>query len=353
MCLYKTKGGVLRKIRSLFGFICILLIVQQGYSQVSFTGGKGLARVLSADLVRASDIYVNWNLSTFMKQTSPSTLSKYYRSNLNVTVGMASYLELFLNFVPYQDDQKHLWGQIGDTNFGFKYLTPLSTNFFKFGISGFYKFPTARIGNVAYESFFTDKPAWAIKGLITLDFIHMMPTFPLKFNFNLGYMDHDIYDQFFTSKIDQMLIGAGFKFSIRSIQFYTEYTGEIFFNNSQQVAYNQNSLRLAQGIRFLGPWANTIDFNFELGLTKYDSLKNLDIFHKEYFGWKVRLGITHRFSVYKYFDKTAKLQRLKEEEERRKLELIKKKREKVKEDLQRMKNSLDKKSKGKKKKKSN
>ncbi|MHA1855062.1 MAG: hypothetical protein ACTSYY_03380, partial [Promethearchaeota archaeon] len=263
------------------------------------------------------------------------------------------YLELFLNFVPYQDDQKHLWGQIGDTNFGFKYLTPLSTNFFKFGISGFYKFPTARIGNVAYESFFTDKPAWAIKGLITLDFIHMMPTFPLKFNFNLGYMDHDIYDQFFTSTIDQMLIGAGLKFSIRSIQFYTEYTGEIFFNNSQQVAYNQNSLRLAQGIRFLGPWANTIDFNFELGLTKYDSLKNLDIFHKEYFGWKVRLGITHRFSVYKYFDKTAKLQRLKEEEERRKLELIKKKREKVKEDLQRMKNSLDKKSKGKKKKKSN
>lgn len=258
---------------------------------------------------------------------------------------MARYFELYANFIPYQDDQRSLWGQIGDTQLGFKYLTPLSSNFFKLGIGGFFKFPTARVSNVAYESFSTDKPAWAMSGLLSLDFIDAMPTFPLKFNFNFGYMDHNISDQYFTSTIDQMLIGAGFQFSFRSIQFFTEYSGEIFMNNRDEVAFQQNSTRITQGIRFLGPWNNTIDLSCDVGLTQYDSLKNQTIFHKEYYGWKVRIGITHRFSVYKYFDKTAKLQRLKEEEERRKLEAIKKKREKVKQDLEQMKNNLEQKKK--------
>ncbi|OQX96234.1 hypothetical protein B6I21_01415 [candidate division KSB1 bacterium 4572_119] len=315
------------------------------YSQVATTGGKGLAKVLSADPVKAADIFVNWNASTFMEQTSRTTLSKYYRSDLNVTVGLASYLEVYLNITPYQDDQTHLWGQFGNTHLGLKYLTPFSSSFFKLGLDGFFKFPTARIGNVGYESFFSENPAWAMRGLLSLDFIKIMPSFPLKFNFNYGYIDHDIYDQYFTSKIDQMLIGAGFKFSIRSIQFFTEYSGEIFFNNPTEVEFNQNSQRVTQGIRFLGPWNNTIDVSFDYGLTQYDSLETDDIFHKEYYDWKVRIGVTHRFSVQKYFDKTAKLERMKEEEERRKLEAIKKKRQKVKEDIQKMKNSLEKKKK--------
>lgn len=338
-------GVVLKRINFLLVLVMIIALNVKGISQISTTGGKGMAKVLSADPVRATDIFVNWNVSTFMKQTSQSTLSKYYLSNLNITVGMARYLELYVNFLPYQDDQQNLWGQVGDTHLGFKYLTPLSSNFFKLGMGGFFKFPTARTANVAYESFTTDKPAWAMSGLLTFDFIEVMPTFPLKFNFNLGYMDHDIYDQYFTSPIDQMLFGVGVKFSIRSIQFFTEYSGEVFMNNRSQVEFNQNSTRLTQGMRFMGPWNNTIDISFDLGLTKYDSLKNMTPFHKEYYDWKVRLGLTHRFSVYKYFDKTAKLQRMKEEEERRKLEAIRKKREKVKEDLEQMKNSLEKKKK--------
>ncbi len=344
----------MKRIKILLVLFVMIFYSGQAYSQVSMTGGKGLCRVLSADPITPTDIYLSWNISTFMEQTSKTTLSKYYLSNLNLTFGLASYLEMFVNFIPYQDDQKHLWGQIGDTYLGIKYLTPFSSEVFKFGIGGAYKLPTAKMANVPYESFSTGHPAYTLYGLTTLDFVSIMPKFPLKFNFNLGYKDNDIYDQYFQSKIDQMFLGAGFKFSIRTVQFYTEYSGEIFFNNSDYVDFSQNSIRLTQGIRFLGPWSNTIDIAVDIGLTQYDdSLTAIDpVFHKQYFDWKVRATLSHRFSVYKYFDKTAKLERQKREEELRKLEAIRKKREKVKEDLKKMKESLEKDDPSKKKKKS-
>ncbi|NOZ62689.1 MAG: hypothetical protein GXO74_13540 [Calditrichaeota bacterium] len=339
----------MRKI-SLLLLILFLGFNSAVHSQIGLTGGKGMLRVLSADPIKPADIIVQWNISTYMKQASKTVLAKYYRSNLNVTVGLAHYLEAYLNVIPYQDDQEHLWGMRGDTQIGIKYLTPLRTNFFRFGLAGTFKIPTAGTPNVPFESFSTGKAAWTVTGLLTFDFLKVMPRHPIKINLNVGYMDHDVTDTYFTSQIDQMFVGAGLKFSIRSLQFFTEYSSEVFFNNPD-LPYNQNSSRITQGLRFLGPWNNVIDVNFDIALTQYDSLKNTDIFHKEYYRWKVRVGITHRFSVYKYFDKSAKFQRMKEEEERRKLEAIKKKRQKVKQDLERMKKSLEEKGGAKKKKK--
>ncbi len=335
---------------SLLAFVLFFVFLAPAHGQIGLTGGKGMLRVLSAEPVKPADIFVHWNVSTYMKQAGKASLAKYYRSNLNVTVGLAHYLEAFLNFIPYQDDQEHLWGMRGNTLLGIKYLTPLRNNFFKFGLAGTFKIPTAGMGNVPFETFFTDKVSWGITGLITMDFLKVMPRHPLKLNFNVGYLDHDVSDTYFTSQIDQLFIGAGFKFSIRSVQLYTEYSGEIFFNN-QDISFSQNLTRISQGIRFLGPWDNVIDISFDIALTQYDSLKNTDIFHKEYYKWQIRAGITHRFSVYKYFDKEAKLKRRKEEEERRKLKMIEEKRRKVKQDLERMKKSLEGKSEGKKKKK--
>lgn len=314
------------------------------YSQVSLIGGKGLHRVLSAEPVTPTDIFVNGIFSMFAEKTGPEALSKYYNANLNATVGLASYLECFLNIVPYQDDQFHIWGRFGDTKLGLKYLTPLATDEFKLGLMAFYKFPTAQTSNVFYEVFSTSKPAWGAQLLLTFDLLDIFPSTPTKISLNLGYIDHNIYDRTFQAKIDQLFIGSGFKFSYKAIQLYLEYSGEMFFNNPSVVDFGQNSMRLTPGIRFLGPWRNTIDLAFDFSLTSYDSLKNSDrSFHKEYFGWKVTVGVTHRFSVYKYFDKTAKLERKKQLEEARKLEEIRKKREKANQDLEKMKEILDKK----------
>lgn len=324
--------------------IALCLYAGGVYSQVTMYGGKGLFRVLSAEPVNPTDIFINGTLSMYFNKVGPEALEKYYNVNLNATVGLAKYLEIFLNVIPYQDDQYHILGRFGDTKIGLKYLTPIATEQFKFGLIGFYKFPTADSSNVKYELFSTNKPSWGVKALFTLDFMEIFPTFPIKFNLNFGYMDHNIYDRYFSSEIDQLLIGSGLKFSVRSVQVYLEYSGEIFFNNPGEVDFNQNSMRITPGFRFLGPWQNTIDLAFDFALTNYDSLKGTDFcFHKEYFEWKFTVGLTHRFSVFKYFDKTAKLERKKQLEELRKLEEIRKKREKANEDLDKMKKILDKK----------
>jgi len=341
--IYKNIGIALKRI-TFITFGIIQLIYAGGiYSQVTMNGGKGLFRVLSAETVNSTDIFVNGTFSAFYTKTGPEALAKYYCVNLNGTAGIAKKLELFLNIVPYQDDQHHIWGRFGDTRFGIKYLTPLSTSTFKFGLMGFYKFVTAGVPNVPYEIFSTDRPGWGTKALFTFDLLDVFPSYPVKVDLNFGYMDHDIGDQFFISKYDQLLFGTGFKFSIRSIQVYAEYSGEIFFNNPGKIAFGQNSMRITPGIRFLGPWQNTFDIALDFSLTSYDSLKNKTPFHKEYFGWKATIGVTHHFSVYKYFDKTAKLERQKKMEELKKLETIRKKREKANEDLEKMKEILDKK----------
>ena len=336
-------GVTLKKIA--LSLICVMFCLYFGRvdAQVSMTGGKGLFRVLSAEPVTPADIFVNATASSYVKKVGAEQLAKYYCGNVNATIGLANYMEAFLNIVPYQDDQIHILGRFGDTRLGFKYLTPLNTAEFKVGLLGFFKFPTAEIPNVLYEVFSTNKAAWGVGALMTFDLSDVFPTSPLKLNFNFSYMDHNMHDRMFKSKIDQFLIGSGFKLSVRSVQVFLEYSGEIFFNNPGKVDFSQNSMRITPGVRFLGPWRNTIDLAFDIGITKYDSLKNMDPYHKEYSGWKFSVGVTHRFSVYKYFDKTAKLERQKRLEELRKLEEIRKKRENANQDLERMKKILDKK----------
>lgn len=336
-------GNNLKRMILMLIAVMFCLKTDLAYSQVTMTGGKGLYRVLSAEPVNATDIFVKGTFSTFIEKVGVENLAKYYNANLSGTVGLANNLEAFIDIIPYQDDQYHIWGRFGDTKIGIKYLTPIATDVFKFGLMGFYKFPTAQMPNVPYEIFSTSRPGWGAYALFTFDFLEVSPTNPYKINLNIGYIDHSIYDQYFQSKIDQLFIGTGIKYSVRAIQLYLEYSGEIFFNNPGQVDFSQNSMRLSPGVRFLGPWQNTIDLAFDFSLTSYDSLKNVDQFHKQYFGWKCTVGVTHRFSVYKYFDKTAKLERKKQLEEMKKLEEIRKKREKANQDLDKMKEILDKK----------
>jgi len=74
--------------------ISLILFLYAGgiYSQVSLQGGKGLHRVLSADPVVPTDIFVHGTFSMFAEKTGPEALSKYYNANLNATVGLAKYL---------------------------------------------------------------------------------------------------------------------------------------------------------------------------------------------------------------------------------------------------------------------
>ena len=314
-------------------------------SQVALYGGRGLMRVFSANVITPADIYVNGYLSMYFEKISSKTLAKYYAINLSGTFGLTRYLEASCHLIPYQDDQTHIFGRFGDSELAIKYMLPFSVAKFQMGLQGFFKFPTAQIANVPYEVFSSDKYGWGGRALLTFDLSNTLGSFPLKMYSNIGYFDHDISDIFFTSEVDQMLIGVGIKFPVRSTQFYLEYTGEIFVN-ADSVAYNENSNRITPGVKFLGPWGFSIDVVGDISLTKRNPQTDQDIFHKKYTKWRIWVGLTYRFSVYKYFDKNAKLAKKKKEQELKKLERIKNRRKKANKDMKKMKEILKKKNPG-------
>ncbi len=328
-------------------FLLLFGINHQVFPQIGMNGGRGLMRVLSANVITPTDMYVGSNLSLYFEKVGPEQLSKFYAMNLNATYGLTQNFELSLNFIPYQDDQKHILGRMGNSQFAIKYKTPFSGRYFQLGVYGFFKIPTAQENNVPYEVFYTKHSAWGSRMLFSFNLSKVIPQSLLKFHVNLGYYDHNINDAFFSSKIDQMLVGAGFVVPIRSYQIYLEYTGELFINNQDSMSYSENSNRITTGIKFLGPYKTLIDLAADVGLSKRSKLAGLSMFHKDYSRWRIWVGLGYRFSFYKYFDKSAKLAKQKEEQERRKLERIKNRRRKATIEMQQMKEILKKKNKEK------
>jgi len=330
------------KKRTIFILVISLFVFSTGFAQVALQGGRGLMRVLSADVINPTDIYVSSYFSMYFEKTGPESMAKYYRANLNGTFGLSKYLEMSCSLVPYQDDQRHLFGRFGDTEVAAKVLLPFSSNFFQIGLQNFFKFPTAEVSNVLYEVFSTDKFGWGGRALFTFNFSKTTNIIPFKIMANFGYYDHDMTDDFFTSEIDQMLYGIGIHIPVRSQQFFLEYTGEIF--NSDSVNFNENSSRISAGTKLMGPWGLILDIAADAGLSKRGPLANKDIFHKNYSQWRVWLGLSYRFSLFKYFDKSEKLAKEKKEQEKKKLERIKKRRQKAASEMDEMKEILKKKN---------
>lgn len=335
--------------------ISFLIVSGVAWGQTSMLGGKGLYRTLSAEVVGSKNLYVNSYFSSYFIKESESLMAKDHTLNVSATFGFAKHLEASLRIIPYQDDQKSIWGPPGDTQLGLKYHLPFLNSSFHLGLNTFFIFPTARHANVGYEPFSTDKTAWGAHLLMTLSLEKILPTLPIKIHGNFGYIDHSMDDQFFTSEIDQMLLGFGIVFPVRSFQLFTEYTSEVFMNTAE-IDYMENSMRATQGLKFLGPKNIIFDLVFDFGLTNKDSISvfkkehRLTQFMKDYADWKVTVGVTYRFSLNRFFDRGEAEERKQEAEEKKKLDKIKSKREKANDDLDSMKRILDRNIKEKKKK---
>lgn len=320
--------------------LMLMASVTQVSAQVGMKGGRGLLRTLSADVVAPADIYVNAYFGMYFERIAKESLAKFYSFYINSTFGLSKNFELNMHMAPYVDDQVHIFGRLGNSELGLKYKTPFSGSRLQTGIYGFFIFPTAQEENVPYDVFFLDKAGWGAKALFTLDFSDASHRVPVKLHANIGYVDHDIEDEFFVSEADQMLFSAGIKFPVRSTQFFLEYSGEVFINNSDSIAFDENTSRISAGTRFLGPWGMTMDIAGDYGLNKRVPLSERNMYKKLYSKWRIWIGLTKRFSVYKYFDKRSKLARKKQEEELRKLKLIKEQRRKAEEEMKKMKDAL-------------
>jgi hypothetical protein len=315
------------------------------FSQVTLGGSKGLLRIHDADTVYPGYLYINGVYSGYTRKNEEKTnLVEDHTINLSFTLGLSRVFELYLHTVPYQDDQKSLWGPPGDTQFGVKICPSKGGHFFEWGFAGFLSFPTALHHNVPFESFSADAEGWGLLGLLSLDLKNSSLRFPLKMSVNFGYRDHDWYDHFFIASQDQLIGGCGIKFPIGSSYLFTEITGEVFMNNPEQVAFKQNSFRVTQGLRFPGPFHLVMDVGFDYDFIDYKPViaeYRDNPYLKDYADWKIIFGIAYRTTVFKYVSREEETQKATTRLEKEKLDAIKEKRENVIKELEELRKKLD------------
>lgn len=280
-------------------FCLVLALGLPCFGQTTVYGGRGLMRVFTAEPIGRGHFFINTYFQTFLDPSKRNqSLGKDHTLSLAFTLGVTRRWELSVNPVVYQDDQKHVWGPPGDLRVGLKYASPLSYRAISTGLNFFANLPIAKAHNVAYEPYSSGKFGGGALGLVTIDMTDAFPIVPLKVYLNFGYYDHNFSGQPFSAEDDQYLIGAGIKFPIRSIVFFTEYSGEIFANNPA-LSHAENSTRVTQGLKFLGPWNFIIDLVGDLGLDKpvtglVDPLNAK--YRKDYADWKITLGLNYQVS---------------------------------------------------------
>lgn len=326
-----------------FVLLASLQTVAPVAAQTTIYGGRGLMRVASAEPIGRSQFFANTYFQTFLDPSKRrGSLGKDHTLTMGFTVGLSHSLELTLLATPYQDDQQHVWGPPGDTHIGLKLALPLKFGGVSTGVRAFAVLPTAKNANVPYEPFSSGKLGAGAQALVTVDMTQSFPLVPLKLYLNFGYMDHMLNDSFFTAEQDQFLYGVGVKFPIRSLVFHTEYTAEVFANNAN-LTFAENSSRISQGVKFLGPWDIILDLTAEVGLDQPATIVGApQYYQKDYADWKVIVGFNYQFTSRGTQDPVlAKGNKRSDDRIQRELDEIRGQREAAQQSLQDMEKALD------------
>jgi len=269
------------------------------FGQTTIYGGRGLLRVASAEPLAGSKLHANAYFQSYFTNSNPqsTSLAKDYTFSIGLTYALGAHTELTAQLVPYQSNQKNIWGPPGDTQIGIKYQTQLSSNNVLTGVRTFLIFPTASEHNVPFEPYSSGKVALGAQALLTLDMTEGFPIVPLKFYANLGYIDHSVRDLLLRNNEDQALLGAGVKFPIGTLIFFTEYTAELFVHNDA-VRFSENPQRVTQGVSFLGPWNLVLNLAADIDLSSSKDIPGT-YYGKDYADWKISIGAHYQFAFAK------------------------------------------------------
>lgn len=333
-----------------------LLAAPEGWAQVTLSGGKGQLRAMDADPVPAGQLYINGLYSLYLEKiTTPipvgagvgqrEELAVDHTLNVALTLGLSRTFELMLHAVPYQDNQRDLFGPIGDTQIGVKFHLPNRGSIFQSGLLGYVRLPTAPMHNIPYEGYSADAFGWGLTGLASLDLRSSSLALPVKFIANIGYRDQDWGDRYFSADYDQLLFALGFKFPIRATLLYLETSGEVFVNQTDLLSLRQNLLRLSGGLRFLGPGQLVFDAAADIRLGNYTpSAAEMAVnpYLKRYADWKVLLGVTHRIHLFEPATEQDRARSERRAEEEKKNEEIRKQREQVNRELEELRKKIEK-----------
>lgn len=341
---------IMKKTTFIFAMTVVSMIFSPlAFTQTAYTGGRGMLRVYSANTVRPGVLYANFFSQTFLIKRASAPLGKDHTGTFGFTYGISNNVELTAQIVAYQDDQQGIWGPPGDTQIGMKLRLPLSSYSVITGLRGFLSLPTSKNHNVPFEPYSSNQVAWGIMGLLTIDMTDTLPGFPFKFHSNLGYLDHNVSTFFSDTINDQILLGFGFEFPIQSAVLYTEFTGEIFYDNPN-VNFRNNSVRLTQGIKFPSILNMIFDVGVDIGLHRQAG--NVPEPVHEYADWKVIIGASYEFTS-RSRKKKLDLSEKDLELDKEMIEEIKKKRQEVAKKIEEMRKKIQKENENKKKKSDN
>ena len=307
-------------------------------AQTTSAGGRGLFRVFSAETVQRGSYIVNTFYQAYFQVTDANGFGNDHSIKVGVTYGLTHSLELTAQIVPYQEDQDHGFGPPGDTQIGAKWRLPFSSPSFALGLRGFLSLPTALNHNVPFEPYSSGKLAGGVMGLLTWN---VRGAHPLQVHANVGYFDHNVTTLSVGELTDQLVFGFGIKLPIHPLILYTEYTGEIFFNN-EAVSFNDNSTRLTHGFKFIGPFKTIVDFGVDIGLSRNLNPPPHPLIH-EYADWKIFTGFSFQFNTRRVYGSVPKVTRRSPKEEGKMLQELKEKRGQAEEELEKMREELEKK----------
>ncbi len=337
-----------------FVIFLILLFITVSQAQISLQGGRGLLRVQDGEIAEYGDLYITVFGSTFFeKPANSNSLATNSNLNLNFTYGLSHFLELSGRFVAYQDDQKHIWGPIGDTELGFKLRLPFgSERNVRLSFRNYFILPTGVNHNLQYEAYSTDKFGWSPGAAMSLN-IEDKFAVPIKLYFNGGYIDRDLGNHIFSADDDQIYFGGGFKFLFKNTIFFWEYYTEQFSNREEEITFKENYQVSTQGLVFLGPYNIVFTTAFDINLA--ESTERTFYKKKKLSDWKIWIGISKYIPLRKMFNEIADRKRRENElkEELRKQQLIKKERMEAEVELKKMQESLKRQKKKKNKEKKN
>ncbi len=312
-------------MREFFKYLlCLILLgplLTPVLGQTGISGGRGTLRVLAAETVPHRTLVLNSYFMTFTQGGSARIYDHTW--SVSATYGLSNALELTAQIVPYQDDQRHAWGPPGDTQIGFKWQTPWSGRRLRTALRGFLRLPTAANHNVPFEPFSASRLGLGIMGIASM---HIPGLIPLKISANVGYLDHNVGTILPNKSTDQILLGFGFKIPIRAIIFYSEYSGEIFFNNGA-ADFTDNSMRLTHGFKFRLPLRLVLDLGADIGFNNNRSFYPAPL--HEYASWKVFGGLTYTFFPRRLRRPPAVAQNATPEQKKKALDRLKQSRDNV------------------------
>lgn len=331
------------RLASFSALIAVLMVIpwQEATGQISLHGGRGLLRVQDGEVAEQGDLYVSLFGSSFMKKSADgSGLNKDYHLTLNATYGIGRYFELSGRLVPYQDDQRHIWGPIGDTEIGLKIKVPLGLQrAFHLGIRNYFIIPTGVNHNVEYEPFTANNVGWSPGLAASID---MQAAFliPAKLYVNGGYIDRNVLDDFFNSDMDQFYLGLGVKLMVKNTVLFWEYYTEQFANRPDKVSFGENFQVSSQGLVFLGPY--NLIFTVAGDISLANPSATTFYYPKELADWKIWFGLSKYIPLKSMFREMAERKRQEKElmEELRKQQAIKEERTQAEEELRKMQESL-------------